>query len=225
MDGVFAPAPGGGLRLAADWDALYRSHPDPWAQSGEDDLLGPYYRESRARLTRAVRRNVAGVTFRGLEVGSGHGQVVGELGRAFPYAQWAGLEVSMVAAVKARQAWPRHLFHVGDLCTWSSSRIGTYGVVILGQVWWYVLERIDAAIGNALALLEEDGVLIVSQAFLATEQRYGKHIADGFAGALMLLDGRFAGKIRLLEAEYEASGRFVHFDGLMVFRKQMSDAR
>jgi len=225
MHGVFAEAEGGALRLAADWDALYRAEADPWGQSGADERLGPYYRESRARLARAVYRNFGNRTFRGIEIGAGLGHVVNQLATSFPWGAWAGLEISAVAVDRARRTYPRQSFHVADIADEGQSLgrlplfVGRYDLVVFGQVWWYVLEHIDVAIGNALDLLDEGGVLIVSQAFLTGEQRYGADIARGFVGALQLLTGRFAGRMHLLEAEYEASGRYAHNDGLIVFLK------
>lgn len=218
MEGVFAADGNGTLRLAADWDALYRAEPDPWGQSGADERLGPYYRESRARLVRAVHRNFGNRFFRGLEIGAGHGHVVDHLGLNFPNAAWSGLEISPTAVEQAAARYPRHSFHAGDVTDSDGLPwLGRYDLVIFGQVWWYVLERMHPAISTARRLLEDGGLLMVSQGFLA-EQRYGNELAEGFVGALDKLANRFA-DLRLVGAEYDAAGCLALHDGLIVLRK------
>jgi len=76
--------------------------------------------------------------------------------------------------------------------------------------------ELKQALENCKSYLMDNGLLILSQAFLK-EQRYAKDIADGFDGALKLLMN-YPG-LRLIEAHYEDTGLLPYYDGLIILRK------
>ena len=57
-----------------------------------------------------------------------------------------------------------------------------YDVVILNQLLWYILESLFITFENCFSLLNSNGRVIVSQAFLQSPQKYGADICDGFDG-------------------------------------------
>jgi SAM-dependent methyltransferase len=214
-----------GLRFVGDFDGLYRAEPDPWGQSGSRKEIASYYAESRYRLARVLKNHI-GPSAYGLEVGCGYGHVM-EVVRRRCRGTWSGLDISQVAIERARDIYPDMTFYVGDIAgemPFPPSSVGKYHVVIFSQMLWYVLERLDKAIGNATRLVRPGGLLAVSQAFLKSKQRYGSEIADGFHGALALFLERYPG-LALVEAHYDDSNIHVHHDGLMLFRKVSADAQ
>lgn len=216
---VFREAPEGRLEFVGDFDGLYAQDLDPWGQSGTaGGDMARYYRNARHRLCQAVQRHVFSRGER-LEVGCGLGHVLPMLADADPDGEWAGLDISQEAISRARWLHPEHLFLIGDIAGDLPARVGfsRYEAVILNQVLWYILERMDRAVVNCRRILKPGGVLIVSQAFLKGRQRYGAEIADGFHGALRLFLERYP-DLRLIEASYDDSDEFCHNDGLLVFR-------
>jgi SAM-dependent methyltransferase len=215
---VFREAPGGRLEFVGNFDGLYARDLDPWGQSGTAGDMASYYRYSRQRLCEAVQRHAYGYGER-LEVGCGLGHVLPLLAEADPEGEWLGLDISQQAIQRARWQHPEYRFMAGDIAGDLPARVGVsrFEVVILNQVLWYILERMDRAVRNCRRILKPGGVLIVSQAFLKGRQRYGAEIAEGFHGALRLFLERYP-DLRLIEASYDDSDEFCHNDGLLVFR-------
>ena len=96
---------------------------------------------------------------------------------------------------------------------------GDYDIVLLSQVLWYVLDRLDETLANCARLLKPGGVLLVSQAYLKGEQRYGADLADGFGGTVATFHSRYRDTFQLIEARYDDRDGLVHRDGLLAFRK------
>lgn len=212
MDGVFHETIDGKLRLVGDWQMVYRQNDDPWDQSGRSGPMAPYYSASRIRLVEALER--LGPFIGGMEIGCGHGYLTRMLANAL--CPIAGIDISEAAVAQARALHPDMIFAQGDI-TADGFDAGPYDFVILAQCLWYVLHRFDATLANCLNALPIGGLLVVSQAFLHGEQRYGADIAKGFTGALRLfLDSE---RLQLIHANLDDSGRHVHRDGLMIFRK------
>lgn len=208
---VFDDQPGG-LRLVGDFEALYAEESDPWSQSAESGEMAAYYDFSRRRLVESLR---AYSLESGLEIGCGHGHVAAEIQRTL-CIRMTGMDVSPSAVARATVLHPAQSFFTGDLISGGLELPAKFGFVLWGQIFWYVLHRFSMAIRNTLRCVEKGGLLVVSQAFLR-EQRYGTEIADGFEGTLRLFD-QYRDRLRLIEARYDDSNRFVHHDGLLVFR-------
>jgi SAM-dependent methyltransferase len=215
---VFREGPEGRLEFVGDFDGLYARELDPWGQSGADGDMAAYYRFSRQRLCRAVQRHVYGHGER-LEVGCGLGHVLPLLSEADPNGAWLGLDISNEAISRARWLHPEHRFLIGDVAGDLPVRVGVarYEAVVLNQVLWYILERMDRTVVNCRRILKPGGVLIVAQAFLRGRQRYGTEIADGFHGTVRLFLDRYP-DLRLIEAAYDDTDEYHHNDGLLVFR-------
>lgn len=211
----------GKLEFVGDFDALYREERDPWGQSAESGDMAAYYEVSRSNLAGAISRHIkriAGFRWRGLEIGCGHGWSTNHLAKTG--LEWTGLDISETAISKAREIHPFHEYFHGDVRDYDCSlgRVNSYDVVVLSEILWYVLERLDDVMANATRFCVPGGLLCVSQAFLKGKQRYGTEIANGFHGALKLFLEHHP-SLTLIEATYDDSNSLAHNHGLMIFRK------
>lgn len=220
VNGVFSETPTG-LALAADWNALYRES-DPWAQGArigdprldaEAAAMARYYHDSRrttAHALKAIRARGAA-----LEIGCGHGHAINAYRMMGPMLCWSGADISAQALAQAWKNTPSLRFHVIDI---AHERLDAeFDVIVLGEMLWYVLERIHYAVMNAHAMLRPGGALVISQGFLRN-QRYGTHIANGFDGAAAMMMQRFSRHLRLVRAEFDENGEPLQH-GVLVFRK------
>ena len=133
-------------------------------------------RESRARMLETLGR-LEPVTI--LEVGCGLGYTTNRIASARDGYEVTGCDISSVALSKAAV-----YSHSSD----SSSGILVISpyvselprslVVILNQLLWYVLEDLDSVFANVYELLNQDGKLLIVNAF-ARIQRYGIAMVDG----------------------------------------------
>lgn len=209
----------GKLEFVGNFDALYREESDPWGQSAEDGDMATYYDISRTNLYRAILANARSMIVAGLDVGCGHGWSTDRLAKTG--GRWAGLDISAAAIDAAQEIHPFHDYYHGDIRDYQClprHHENFYDVVVLSEILWYVLDRLDDAMANAARFCAPGGLLCVSQAFLKGEQRYGAEIANGFHGALKLFLERYP-SLTLIEATYDDSGKLAHNHGLMVFRK------
>jgi trans-aconitate methyltransferase len=174
--------------------------------------MAHYYAESRVRLIEAL--NHLGCFGSGIEIGCGHGHLTRMLSNAL--CPVVGIDVSKDAIERARVLHPHVAFDEGDI-TAEDFKAGPRQFIVLAQCLWYLLHRFDVVLANCLNSIPIGGLLVVSQAFLVGEQRYGAEIADGFTGALRLFIA--SDRLQLIHANYDDGGRLVHRDGLMIFRK------
>lgn len=220
-DHIFAEQSDGSLQFVGDFEGLYRSDPDPWQQAGEVGARVAYYAFSRARLAHAIAELYPSGCL-GLEIGCGHGHALACVAEAVG-GIWAGCDISMTAVRQARQRYPSLRFSPADIAhdhwPFMGSERQRYDVVILSQLLWYVLDRLDHALRNTVDLLRPGGVLVISQAFLREPQRYGAEIIDGFEGAIAAVKVRRP-ELRLVLAGYsDGAHGLAHNDGLIIFRK------
>jgi SAM-dependent methyltransferase len=211
----------GALVFKGDFEGLYQAKQDPWGQSCETDPnMAAYYQASRARLLEVIRRRCAGSLGRvALEVGCGHGHVTALLNGTTTDLHWVGMDISLAAVERAAFLHPSSSFYQGDITqtldpTWGNM----WQVVVLNQVLWYIMHRFSTVVDNCYKLLGEEGLLVVSQAFLHNQQ-YGREYIDGFSGLI----GEFRkdlNRFELIEARLEDRSGLVHNDGILVFRKK-----
>jgi SAM-dependent methyltransferase len=207
----------GALQFVGDFDALYRSERDPWFQGDDRGPMAAYYLASRRRIVRALFETRATPSGRGLEIGCGHGHAIRHLRCHSPVHRWTGIDISKVAIEQARELCRGVEFGVCDIRI-EPPHFEPFDVVVMNQILWYVLTKIDATVHNAGRKLNTGGLFVVSQAFLTGEQRFGRDIADGFVGTLRLFLDRYKW-LSLLFADYEDTSAHQHNDGVLVFRK------
>jgi SAM-dependent methyltransferase len=217
-DFVFRDRGDGSLEFVGDFDGLYLSETDPWGQSGADGRLSAYYDIARRRLVETLDHLVT-TSSTGLEVGCGHGHVTDLLSEMLPHIVWEGLDISPAAIETAKQKYQHINFYCGDFANHTFGPKHT-DIVILNQMLWYVLHRIDDVVAHACKVLPEGGLLVVAQAYLAEPQRYGSDIINGFAGTVALFSERYSDFLELIDAQYEEIEGIGRNDGLLVYRKK-----
>jgi len=218
---IFRPAAkGDGLEFVGDFEGLYQRCDDPWGQGGTREDIASYYSFSRHRLAMALTAHVGRSQGCRLEIGCGHGHAMNAVAKAIG-GDWTGIDISPTAIEQAKALYHEHNFFVADITgglPFPPSSVGKFDVVILSQILWYILPKLDDAVKNAIRLTKLGGLLVISQAFLR-EQLYGKDVIDGYLGALRVLDDRFADRLALIESHYDDTEQHVHHDGLLIFRK------
>ena len=120
---------------------------------------------------------------------------------------------------KASALFPQLRFEQWDIGDQSLSERVTdkFDVVILNQLLWYILEDLDAVFANVYELLNQDGKLLIVNAF-ARNQRYGNAIVDGYSGAVKKFMS--SGTFHLTESHYHdqddehADGQFLLYPRL-----------
>ena len=91
-------------------------------------------------------------------------------------------------------------------------------VVVLNQMLWYILEELDVTIMNIYNLLENQGYLIISMAFLEN-QRYGVEIINGFKGFIKYCEESIDDKFELIFSDFDSSNIYPYDDGLVCLKK------
>ncbi|MGU5646342.1 class I SAM-dependent methyltransferase [Aeromonas caviae] len=173
------------LIFIGDFDGFYQEDNDPWGQSASSDM-SRYYQLSRQRLIHIISTIKEKSMI--VEIGCGLGYVTKQISDEFPQSKVAGIDISETAINKATQLFPCLRFIEADITDPQlTSRVesGTWDVVILNQLLWYILESLPTVMTNIYSLLKSDGHLVISNAF-AREQRYGAEFIDHFHGAASL---------------------------------------
>ncbi len=212
----------GKMHFVGDFEAFYKNESDPWGQEGTDSRLNEYYAFSRSNLLNIISSlvNSEEKSIDILEVGCGLGYVLSKLDVGLPAnIKVAGMDISPTAIEKAKSLFPLLEFIVGDICSEHLKVENKYYIVIMSQILWYILEKLPQVFTNIDSLLKNDGFLIFVNAFLK-EQKYGTEIIDGFDGLLRYVCLNYFGKYKIIKAEVDYSGKFLHDDGILVLMKR-----
>lgn len=213
-DYIFTENKNGELIFRGNFEDYYKDVNDPWGQSalGEDDM-DSYYRLSRMRVKQRVKDAQAKTV---LEIGCGLGFALNQIAEGIS-SQFHGTDISPTAIAKAKELFPAYEFYSADISTPELNLpYKNYDLIILNQLLWYILPNLDSVVTNINNHLNVGGHLIVSNAF-AREQRYGKEIIDGFAGATHFFE-KCSASFQLREACFNDNDYRVT-DGLFMLRK------
>jgi SAM-dependent methyltransferase len=212
----------GKMHFVGDFEAFYKNESDPWGQEGTDSRLNEYYAFSRSNLLNTISSlvNSEEKSIGILEVGCGLGYVLSKLDAGLPdNTKVTGMDISPTAIEKAKKQFPSLKFVVGDICSERLKIENKYDVVIMSQILWYILEKLPQVFTNIDGLLKNNSFLIFVNAFLK-EQKYGTEIINGFDGLLRYVCLNYFGKYKIIKAEVDYSGKFLHDDGILVLMKR-----
>ena len=206
----------GNLEFVGDFDSLYKNEGDPWNQSAKNGEISDYYLHSRKRLADQLKNINSRSIF---EIGCGLGYTTNDIQQSIPNAKVTGADISAVAIEKASKLFPNLDFVQANVCDTSFSFAKKQDVVVLNQLLWYILECFPVSLKNCYDLLEKDGKLVFSQAFLQSKQRYAAEISDGFDGLVNYLNENAKQLFKIEYSDFDDSKSFVHDDGLLILRK------
>ena len=129
------------------------------------------------------------------------------------------MDISKVAIEKAMNLFPDLRFINGNIANNALLLDSKYNVIILNQLLWYVLESLDCVFNNCFNYLDDGGQVVISQAFLKSEQRYGKDKCDGFSGLISYLENNTKYSFKIEYHDFDIDNKLLHNDGLVVLRK------
>jgi SAM-dependent methyltransferase len=202
------------LEFVGDFESLYRNDDNPWDQSGDIGEMSHYYKNSRKRLIREIVKISPDSL---LEIGCGLGYVTKYILDENSNCDVFGMDISKTAISKAKKKFPNIEFIEGDIRSAGLKMHKKYDIIILNQLLWYVLTSLKQSIENCTSMLNPEGKIIVSQAFLKTPQKYGKDICDGFEGLENFLIDH---DCEIEYSDIDVSSKYIHNDGLIVFRRR-----
>ena len=163
------------------YDEMYKSCPDPW----QIEELGLRLDMRAAMLLLSGRMKAVG---RFLDIGCGLGLFTGLLAetiwRENPKAHGLITDISPTAVEKAESRLADHRLtflplDVRDLAAKQVLPAKNFDLIVLGQVLWGMLEKIDQTLPALASLLTDGGLLLISQHFPGPgNQTYGAEVVS-----------------------------------------------
>ena len=217
---IFSKENNGELHFIGDFEGFYNEHTDPWGQSGHTDIkYKKYYDYSRNNINRVIKSlNKKNISI--LEVGCGLGYVVDFIARNNQNIDVCGSDISKRAIQVAKQKFPNYNFFVNDITSRKKVTDKKFDIVIFNQILWYILEKFNDSIFNSHFILKNNGYFIISQAFLGSEQNYGKDIINGFKGLDQVMKSKYKNLFQLKSKNFDNTKKYLFDDGIFLFKKR-----
>jgi SAM-dependent methyltransferase len=176
-------------RTVEKFDKKYLDEENPWGQRDTLGVYGDYNLKARIKIARVLDSLNGNVT----EVGCGLGYALDLLSSGRIIRNWTGVDLSMVAVVKARKLFPHLKFIQSDITVNTVKD----DIIILNEILWYVMHDMDKVLDNCQCKW-----LIINTGFLP-EQKYGKEYIDGWNGLLRYLTNK---NFTITHASYDSEG-------------------
>jgi len=119
-------------KLVGEFEQMYQDYDDPWCQSKEE------WASDKAIAIHWMKK--LGIS-RVVELGCGLGQFTNNIQKAG--FDVLGLDISSTAVEKAQLKYPACKFRVGDILDYDIYREFRPDVVVMAEITWYVLDKID----------------------------------------------------------------------------------
>ena len=213
---IFRKDDNGELLFQGDFEGYYQNNSDPWDQNSTDSDMSEYYKVSRLKLLKVIKGIISNQNI--LEIGCGLGLVTNMLDKELENSLVSGVDISSTAIHKAKAQYSNILFYEGDIADKQFKSEEQYDVVILNEMLWYVLEDIDLVINNIYEILNTNGCLIITMAFL-NDQQYGKEIINGYSGLLDYCKLRISSLFKIISKDFDTTKRFDYNYGIVCLRK------
>jgi len=156
------------------FEEMYRDIDDPWGcQAGCLSLNNRLFAEILFEGRQHYKRI--------LDVGCGLGGLTSYLARRNGGGEVLGCDISETAVNKACSLFPEVSFRCLDVLRDHPEQLGTFDLVTISEVLWYILDDLQGVFGRLHEVLSPGGVLGIHQ-FFPAQQRFGKDIIDGLEG-------------------------------------------
>ena len=150
--------------LIGEFEQMYQDFDDPWEQSD-----GEEWASEKAVALNLIEKIGAE---RVLELGCGLGHYserIRGLG-----VEVLGVDVAETAVAKAQKAYPDCTFAAGDVLDFWIYREFDPDLIVMAEVTWYVLEKLDRFLTFARSELPETKIVHLLTTYPAGVQQYGK---------------------------------------------------
>jgi glutamate-1-semialdehyde 2,1-aminomutase len=153
------------------FDEIYKNIEDPWDQSNKNDQI---YLTQRNNLNDVINLMINKFNFKIpkiLETGSGTGMSTNFLKENINNnIEITGSDISKNAVQKASNNYPDINFFVYNIKNKLENK--KYDIVIFSNLLWYILDDYYNCFKNGINLLNENGIIIITQVFLK-KQKFG----------------------------------------------------
>ena len=130
-------------KLVGDWESLYKNFDDPWMQSRLDHKLDT---RRQISILACQRLRDQHQSLKVLELGCGFGFITQSLTDLKFDA--VGMDISKHAVEKAKDKNPEAKFRIGQFDDFDFIREFNPDILIMAELTWYVLEKLDSFIHN-----------------------------------------------------------------------------
>lgn len=152
-------------RFIGKFEEMYAAYDEPWNQKQAADF---YILQSTAV---SIRKYKCGTL---LEAGSGLGGGTAHLTRLLPDVLIDGMDISKTAVRKAKEAYPKICFFIGNLSEYCHTGNLKYDALLFSQIMWYILDDLNQIIKD-LTERYYGKLIMVNQTFYNPGiQKYGK---------------------------------------------------
>jgi len=175
-----------GIKFIGNFEEYYKHEPNPWNQNNIQ------YSRNRKWMLLNYLKDIYPKPNNILDVGCGLGHMVILLRELV--APTCGVDVSKTCIDEARKLFPLGEYEVCDIR--KSFPSGTFDIIVLNHILWYILPELDKIISKSIDHLTANGSLIIAHQFIK-DQRFGKDIINGFHGLINSLEIKHKDKFKI----------------------------
>lgn len=124
-------------KLIGDFEQMYLDHADPWEQSTREGFAS-----EKAVALNLIRKVGAQ---RVMELGCGFGHYTAKIAALGVKA--LGVDISITAIAKAKTLHQECQFEAGDILDFDLYKNFRPDVIVMAEITWYVLDKLDAFLG------------------------------------------------------------------------------
>jgi SAM-dependent methyltransferase len=150
-------------KIINDFETMYQDHPDPWDQSHREEN-----KSEKIIILNAIKRLVVSKV---LEIGCGLGYFTKKIHDLGVTA--LGIDISETAIQKAKNNFQDVDFIAADILDFSVYQNFKPDMVIMGEITWYILEKLDAFIDFFKKNLPQAYLVHLLNIYPPDVQKYG----------------------------------------------------
>lgn len=151
-------------KLVAEFEEMYQDFDDPWEQT----TLEEWASEKAVALNLINKLKAKQV----IELGCGLGHYTNKIHKLG--VNVLGVDISKTAIEKARSAYPDCDFAVGDILDFSIYKETQPDIILMAEITWYVLEKLDNFITFLKSDLPNTYLIHLLTTYPEGVQQYGK---------------------------------------------------